>query len=200
MPKLTLDDIADLRAYEREREDFRREVIALKQRRRIGIGPIVTVVFENRDTIRFQVQEMARVEKILSDDGIQTELDTYNPLIPEAGQLAASLFIELTDEYAMREWLPRLVGIESSIELRAGSGDDEVRVRCRVDPDHERQLTRDEVTAAVHYVHFTLTPDQVEAVVAGPVRLAVDHPSYQHQTELSADSQAELVSDLRGGT
>lgn len=200
MPKLTLDDIADLRAYEREREDFRREVIALKRRRRISVGPIVTVLFENRDTIRFQIQEMARVEKILSDDGIQAELDTYNPLIPEAGELAASLFVELTDEYAMREWLPRLVGIESSIELRAGSGDSEVRVRCRVDPDHERQLTRDEVTAAVHYIGFTLSPDQVEAVAKGPVRVAVDHANYQHEIELSAESQAELINDLRGGT
>lgn len=200
MPKLTLDDIADLRAYEREREDFRREVIALKRRRRISVGPIVTVLFENRDTIRFQIQEMARVEKILSDDGIQAELDTYNPLIPEAGELAASLFVELTDEYAMREWLPRLVGIESSIELRAGSGDAEVRVRCRVDPDHERQLTRDEVTAAVHYIGFTLNPDQVEAVATGRVRVAVDHANYQHESELSVESQAELVNDLRGGT
>jgi hypothetical protein len=80
--KLTLDDIADLRAYEREREAFREQVIALKKRRRVGVGPFVTFVFENRETIRFQIQEMARVERILTDEGIQTELDTYNPLIP----------------------------------------------------------------------------------------------------------------------
>jgi hypothetical protein len=200
MPKLTLDDIADLRAYEREREDFRRHVIALKKRRRIGIGPVVTLVFENRDTIRFQIQEMARVEKILSDEGIQAELDIYNPLIPEGGELAASLFIELTNDDEMRHWLPKLVGVETSIEVRAGSGGDEVRIRCQVDPDHERQLTRDEVTAAVHYVHFALTPEQVEAVAAGPVSVAVDHPAYSHQTELSEESRSELTTDLRGGS
>ena len=112
--KLTLDDIADLRAYEREREDFRAEVIALKKRRRVGVGPFMTFVFENRDTIRFQIQEMARVEKLITDEAIETELRTYNPLVPEPGELAATLFIELTSELALRDWLPRLVGIEQS--------------------------------------------------------------------------------------
>lgn len=109
MSNLTLADIADLRAYERERTDFRTAVIALKKKRRIHLGPVVTVLFECRDTIRFQIQEMARAEKIMSDEGIQTELDVYNPMIPEAGSLAATLFIELTSEAEMREWLPALV-------------------------------------------------------------------------------------------
>lgn len=198
MPKLTLDDISDLRAYEREREEFRAHVIALKKRRRVGVGPFVTLVFENRDTMRFQIQEMARVEKILSDEGIQEELDVYNPLIPEPGQLAASLFIELTDEYAMREWLPLLVGIETAIVLRLGEGPDAPEVRCQVDADHASQLTREEVTAAVHYVHFSLTPEQVDAVERGPVRLAVDHRAYAEETRLADETRAELLADLRG--
>ncbi len=198
MSKLTIDDIADQRAYERERDEFRRHVIALKKRRRLSVGPFVTLVFENRDTIRFQIQEMARVERILSDEGIQDELDTYNPLIPEPGRLAATLFIELTDEYSMMEWLPRLVGIEAAVELRLGAGDAPEVVRCEVDPDHQRQLTREEATAAVHYVHFTLTPEQVEAVETGPVRLAVDLPQYSHELELCDETRAELVADLRG--
>ena len=94
--RLTLDDIADLRAYERERAEFSQHVIALKKRRRIHVGPHVTLLFENRDTIRFQIQEMARVEKILSDEGIEAELRAYNPLIPEPGTLSATLFVELT--------------------------------------------------------------------------------------------------------
>ena len=80
--KLTLDDIADLRAYERERDRFRAHIIELKKRRRVPVGPFVTFLFENRETIRFQIQEMARVEKIITDEGIQHELDVYNPLIP----------------------------------------------------------------------------------------------------------------------
>jgi len=195
--KLTLDDIADLRAYEREREEFRAHIIALKKRRRVHVGPIVTLVFENRDTIRFQIQEMARVEKLISDEAIEGELRAYNPLIPEPGSLSATLFIELTSEPALREWLPRLVGIETTIELRVGSGDDEIVVRCTPDPDHEKQLTRAEITAAVHYVRWDLTPQQIEAFVSSPVRLAVHHADYDHETGLDADAHAELVADLR---
>ena len=100
-----------LRAYEREREEFRKPIIALKKRRG-SRRPVTTFVFENRDTIRFQIQEMARVEKLISDEAIEGELRAYNPLIPEPGSLSATLFIELVDEAQLREWLPRLVGIE----------------------------------------------------------------------------------------
>jgi hypothetical protein len=198
MTKLTLDDIADLRAYERERGAFRAEVIARKKRRRIGVGPVVTLLFENRDTIRFQVQEMARAEKILTDEGIQTELDIYNPLIPEPGRLAATLFIELTTDEQMREWLPKLVGIERHVVFRLGDGPDADWVRCTVDADHEKQLTRDEITAAVHYVHLAFTPNQVELFRTRPVALVVDHPEYVHETALTAENVAELITDLTG--
>jgi hypothetical protein len=198
MTKLVLDDIADLRAYERERVEFRQHVIALKKRRRIGVGPHVTLLFENRDTIRFQIQEMARAEKILSDEGIQTELDIYNPLIPEPGTLAATMFIELTSDELLREWLPKLVGIETAVVLRIGTGADAIDVRCRVDPDHEKQLTRDEITASVHYIGFELTADQIDAFRGSPVSLVIDHRAYQHETELTADNVAELTADLLG--
>ncbi len=192
--KLALDDIADLRAYERERAEFMARVIDLKKRRRVHVGPFVTLVFENRDTIRFQIQEMARAEKILTDEGIQTELDVYNPLIPEPGGLAATMFIELTSEDQLREWLPRLVGIENHVLLRLADG---AEVRCEVDPDHESQLTREEVTASVHYVLFHMSPSEVDGFAAGPVSLVVDHPAYGHEVELSAETVAELLSDLR---
>ena len=197
MPKLTLDDIVDLRAYEREREDFRRHVIALKKVRRIHLGPVVTLVFENADTIRFQIQEMARVEKTISDEGIETELRIYNPLVPDPGHLAATLFIELTSEDELREWLPKLVGIETSLELRIGP--DAAVVPCRVDPEHAKQLTREEVTASVHYVHFDLDERAVETFLAGPVDLAVVHPQYEHVVRLGADTVAELGRDLVQG-
>ncbi len=191
--KLTLDDIADLRAYEREREEFRTHIIALKKLRRNGVGPHITLVFENRDTVRFQIQEMARAEKILSDEGIQTELDIYNAIIPEPGSLSATLFIELVSDAELREWLPKLVGIERSIVLRFGG----FEVRCRPEADHEAQLTRDEITASVHYVFFDFSPEQVEAWGTGPVELAVDHPAYQFATTLREESVAELATDLR---
>jgi hypothetical protein len=198
MTKLTIDDISDLRAYERERAEFRTHVIALKKRRRVHVGPVVTLVFENRDTIRFQIQEMARVEKLISDEAIETELAIYNPLIPVPGALAATLFIELTSEAELREWLPKLVGVEAQVELRIGQGDDAVSVPCVVDADHAKQLTRDEITASVHYVHWQLTADEILAFAQGPVQLAVTHPNYGHAVALSDETRAELLTDLRG--
>jgi hypothetical protein len=196
MPKLTLDDISDLRAYERERADFRREVIALKRRRRVSLGDIVTLLFENTATIRFQIQEMARVEKLISDEAIETELRVYNPLVPEPGQLCATLFVELTSKEALMEWLPKLVGIERAVALRLADGE---VVRAVVDEDHDKQLTREEVTASVHYVRWELTPDQVERAAVAPLTLLVDHPDYRHAVELDAAAHAELVGDLRHG-
>jgi hypothetical protein len=196
--KLLLDDIADLRAYEREREAFRRHVIDLKKRRRVHVGTILTLVFENRDTIRFQIQEMARAEKLISDEAIRNELDTYNPLIPEPGQLCATVFIELTSDEQLREWLPKLVGIEQSIVLRVGEGDDTVDLRAVTEQAHAGQLTREETTASVHYVQWELTPDEIDRFEAGPVRLVIDHPRYLEETELPASTAAELLADLRG--
>ncbi|HSP04389.1 MAG TPA: DUF3501 family protein [Acidimicrobiales bacterium] len=195
--KLTLSDIADLREYERERADFRAHVIDLKRRRRVGLGPFVTVLFENRDTIRFQIQEMARVEKLFTDEAIEGELRVYNPLVPEPGELALTLFIELTSELALRDWLPRLVGIERTLELRIGEGDDRLVIPCIPDEEHQEQLTREEITASVHYIHFELDPDQVEAFAAGPVELALTHENYEHATTLGAETTAELLADLR---
>ena len=195
--KLTLDDIADLRAYERERDEFRAHVIALKKRRRVGVGPFMTLVFENRDTIRFQIQEMARVERLATDEAIENELRAYNPLVPEPGQLAATLFIELTSDLALRDWLPRLVGIERCVALRVGAGDDAQLVRAEPEAGHASQLTREEVTASVHYVHFQLTPDQIARVEAGPVSLVIDHENYDHETLLGEETVGELLADLR---
>jgi hypothetical protein len=192
--KLTLDDIADVRAYERERAEFRTHVIELKRRRRVHLGTIVTFLFENRDTMRFQIQEMARVEKLTTDEEIQVELDIYNPMIPEAGQLCATMFIELTTDEQMLEWLPKLAGIERSVLLVLADGD---RIRATVDEGHEQGLTRDTVTAAVHYLRWDLTPEQIDAFAAGEVRLEIDHPDYLESVVLGEVTHGELLGDLR---
>jgi Protein of unknown function (DUF3501) len=196
MSKLTLDDITDLRAYERERDAFRRDVIALKRRRRVPVGEFVTLLFENARTIRFQIQEMARAEKLISDVAVETELRVYNPLIPEPGQLCATLFVELTSKDLLMEWLPRLVGIERSVALRLADGE---LVRAVVDEDHEQQLTREEITASVHYVRFELTPGQVERFARGGVALVVDHPAYPFEAQLDDGTVTELANDLVHG-
>ncbi|MCU1345619.1 MAG: uncharacterized protein JWL70_1885 [Acidimicrobiia bacterium] len=190
---LALDDIADLRAYERNREEFRAEIIELKKRRRVSVGEIVTLLFENRDTIRFQIQEMARAEKLLTDEAIQTELDVYNPLIPEPGTLSATLFIELTTKGDLQHWLPRLVGIERAVYLQLSDGS---RVPASVDPAHAEQLTRQDITAAVHYVRFEFLPEQVAMFANGPVSLGVEHANYAHSVPLGALTVTELCRDL----
>lgn len=190
--KLNLADIADARAYERERESFRARVIDLKSRRRVAVGPYITVVFENRETVRFQIQEMARVERIFTDEAIQTELDIYNSLIPEAGQLTATMFIELTSEPLLREWLPKLVGIERSLQIELA---DALTVRAVVDEQHEAQLTRDDITSTVHYVRFEFSPAQVVAFTCSAT-LVVDHPAYREATPLSDTVRGDLRADL----
>lgn len=189
--KLTTADILDLRAYERVRDEFRREVIALKKRRRITLGAFVTLVFENATTMRFQIQEMARAEKMLRDDQIEHEVATYNALIPDVGQLSATLFIELTDEWQLREWLPRLVGIHEAIAFALADGS---TVRG-YDPEADR-LTRDDVTAAVHFLKFEFTPAQRASFAAGPVALVCDHAAYPFRAELGTELRDELRADL----
>jgi hypothetical protein len=194
---LTLADVLDLRAYERVREDYRARVIARKRNRRVGLGPIMTVVFESVDTVRFQVQEMARVEKIISDEAMQVELDIYNRLLPGVRELSATLFIELTSEGALREWLPRLVGIEHQLGV---SVDGDV-VPSVPEAQHAAALTRDTVTPAVHYLRFGFTEAQVAAFrAAREVALVATHPAYEAQTVLAPQVRLELLGDLAGTT
>lgn len=199
---LTLADVLDLREYERVREAYRGRVMARKRRRRVPLGPIMTLAFECVDTVRFQVQEMARVEKILSDAAIQTELDIYNRLLPDLGELSATLFIELTSDGSMREWLPRLVGIERAlgVEVEVGSGVE--RVSSVPEAEHAAALVRDTVTPAVHYLRFGFSPAQVEAFAdpAGEVALVADHDHYQARSVLPESVREELLGDLRGTT
>ena len=192
MTKLTVSDISDLRAYERERDEFRAHVIAVKRLRRIGVGPLVTVVFENALTMRFQIQEMARAEKMTTDEALQTELDTYNPLIPEVGELSMTLFIELTSEEQLREWLPKLVGIERSVGVVIG---EDPMIPAALDAEHALQLTRDEITASVHYLRVTISAADQQRFSDGPARLVIDHPDYSYAADLSDETRASLVAD-----
>ena len=194
MRKLTVDDIVDMRAYERERDELRRHIIDLKRVRRVAVGPIMTMVFENTVTMRWQVQEMARAERMLRDEQIAHEVETYNQLIPDADELSATLMIELTSERALREWLPRLVGIEQHIAVVLPDG---TRVVGAPSEEDELRLTRDDITAAVHFLKFRFTPSDVEMFASGPVHVVVDHPEYDQDVLLTPEQHAQLLSDLR---
>lgn len=195
---LGVGDILDLRAYERVRDDYRRRIIELKRRRRVALGPIVTVVFECLDTVRFQVQEMVRAEQIVTDEGVQQELDVYNRLLPGDGELSATLFVELTTERDLRHWLPRLVGVERSLAFELGDPVADV-VRSVPEVTHAEALTRETVTPAVHYIRFPF-PLEARARFSGhdPVALAVRHLEYDATTVLDAEVRAELLADFEG--
>jgi hypothetical protein len=192
--KLTVDDIVDHRAYEREREEFRAAIIAMKKRRRIALGPLITIVFENTDTMRFQVQEMARAERMLTDDAIAGEVATYNELIPDPGELSGTLFIELTDDASLREWLPKLRDIEFHVHFDLGPADRAQRVTGI--PRDEERLTRDDITSTVHYLHFPFDAEQRELLGGGPARIVVDHPEYEASVELTDEQRTELAGDF----
>ena len=192
--KLVLTDILEQRGYERIRETRRAEIIELKRRRRIALGTIVTVMFENRDTMQSQIQEMLRVERVVSDEGVLEEIKAYNPMIPEVGQLCATLFIELTNDEQMREWLTKLVGIERAIAIKMANGE---VVKAVVDEGHAEQLTRETVTAAVHYIRFEFTPQQVQEFAKGNVQVISTLSNYLEAVELADFTVAELLTDLQ---
>ena len=192
MQKLTLDDIKDLREYERERDEFRRHIVAMKKRRRVQLGDLLTITFENTDTMWFQIQEMARIERMLTDDQIRGEVDTYNQLIPDANELSGTLFVEIDDKERLYEWLPKLVGIQRAVSIWLQDDSSVASI-----PEDEERLTRDETTTTVHYLKFRFTPEQVDAFASGPVRIVVDHPNYDAVVELTEEQRSELVGDLR---
>jgi hypothetical protein len=189
--KLTVDDIADHRAYEKERDEFRSHIIDMKRRRRVPVGDLVTIVFENTDTMRWQVQEMARAERMLTDDAIADQVTTYNELIPDEGELSGTLFIERTDDAKLREWLPKLVNIQHGVrfDLADGSHVDAV-------PQDEERLSREDVTATVHYLKFPFSPAQRETLTAGPASIVVDHPGYHAVADLTDEQRTELARDF----
>jgi hypothetical protein len=192
MRKLTFDDIKDLREYERERDEFRRHIVEMKKRRRVQLGDLVTITFENTDTMRFQVQEMARIERMLTDEQIRTELDMYNQLIPESNELSGTLFIEIDDKERLYEWLPKLVGVQRAVSIWLHDGSSVPST-----PEDEERLTREETTTTVHYLKFRFAPEQVDAFAAGPARIVVDHPNYNAVVQLTEEQRSELIEDLR---
>ena len=122
MRRVTVAEIPELRAYEAQRDAQRSHIIELKRRRRVPLGPFVTIVFENVETVRWQITEMMRAERLATDAAIAAEVAVYNQLIPNDGELSCTLFLELTDDAAMREWLPKLVGIHNAIAIELSDG------------------------------------------------------------------------------
>lgn len=193
MQKLTRSDLLSLEQYSIERPRLRSEVIAHKQLRNVPVGPNMTWCFEDRTTIRYQVLEMLRAERIFESAGIQDELDAYNPLIPGGSDWKATLLLEFPDAEQRRVALEKLIGVEDRCWVRVSEME---RVFAIADEDLERENA--EKTSAVHFLRFELTPSMVDAMKSGAtLSVGVDHENYRHAVSPLPDAvRGSLARDL----
>ena len=192
MQSMTLDDVIPYAEYERQREAFRSRIIALKQRRRISVGPLVTLVFENRDTLQFQIQEMIRVERIFDPARVQDELDVYNALLPSPDELSATLLIEITDESWMKEWLDAFMGLDRGETVAIAAGGERVYGVFEGGHSHETKIS------AVQFVRFRPS-EPVKTAIADlrrPVTITVDHRGYHAEALVPGTMREEWLADL----
>ena len=193
MNKLEKSDLLSLEEYNSTRDVLRKKVLAIKKNRKIQIGNNVTLLFENTDTIRYQIQEMLRIEKIFEVDGIEEELATYNPLIPDGTNLKATMMIEFPDETIRKERLTQLVAIEKRVWLQVGENE---RTFAEADEDLERST--EEKTSAVHFLRFELTDLMVKDLKSDVTLFAgIEHPNYNIRTqEIPTLTSIALAEDL----
>ena len=193
MEKLTRSDLYSLEQYAEARTEFRAEVISHKSNRRVPLGDIAALYFEDRLTMHYQIQEMLRVERIFEAEGIQEELDAYNPLIPDGTNLKATFMIEVPDEEVRGKVLAQLKGIEDEVWMRIDGFDP---VFAIADEDMER--ANEEKTSAVHFMRFEFTADMIAAARAGAALGAgISHSEYTQQLEpLPGDIRTSLLQDF----
>ena len=192
MNPLTRADLFSLEQYAEKRPSFRAQVIEHKKHRRVDIGPNLSLYFEDRLTIQYQVQEMLRIERIFEADAIQEELDAYNPLIPDGDNLKCTAMLEFEDVELRRERLAQLVGVENLVWLQV-DGFDKVYAIANEDLDR----STDEKTSAVHFMRFELTEGMKSALQGGAaLRFGTDHAGYPYTTEVAAETRAALGADL----
>lgn len=194
MHRISRDSLLSLEEYARQRPAFRSRVIAHKQERTLHLGDHVTLVFEDELTIRYQIQEMLRIERTFEEAGIQDELDVYNPLVPDGSNWKATMMIEFPDEAERRAWLARLISVEDHVWVRAEGFEP---VFAIADEDMERD--NDEKTSAVHFLRFELPVAMIHALKAGAaLAVGVDHPAYTAVVEPVPEAiRQSLCGDLR---
>jgi hypothetical protein len=193
MPQITRDSLIPLEAYARARTEFRARVMAHKKSRTLALGEHVTLIFEDELTIRYQIQEMLRVERIFEEAGIQDELDAYNPLVPDGGNWKATLLIEYPDVAERQRMLARLIGIEDRVWVQVKG---HARVYAIADEDIERENA--DKTSAVHFLRFELARPMAQALKKGAgFAIGIDHPDYAVSVaSVEPGARASLVADL----
>ena len=193
MQKLTRADLYSLEQYATVRPEFRERVIAHKRKRRIALGTNAALYFEDRLTMQYQVQEMLRIERIFEKEGIEDELQAYNPLIPDGSNWKATFMIEFPEAEERKAMLARLVDIENRVFVRVG---DMEKVYAIADEDLDR--ADEDKTSSVHFLRFELTGDMVDALRGGAALAAgIDHPNYQVEISPVDDKvRRSLLDDL----
>ena len=193
MPTITRDSLMSLEAYAKARPEFRRRVLAHKKSRTLHLGEHVTLLFEDELTIRYQIQEMLRIERTFEEEGIRDELDAYNPLVPDGSNLKATMLIEYENVDERKAALSKLTGVERYVYVEVEGFP---RVVAIADEDLPRST--DEKTAAVHFLRFELTRETVAALKRGArLGVGVDHPAYQASIpEIPKETRDSLVADL----
>ena len=192
MSPLTRADLMSLESYAQERAAFRAKVMAHKAKRRVSLGEHANLYFEDRLTIQYQIQEMLRVERIFEADGIQEELDAYNPLIPDGSNLKATFMIEYQDVEQRKAALAQLIGVERQVWIRFGDHD---KAYAIADEDLERDT--EEKTSSVHFMRFEFDADSVAAAQSGAaMEVGCDHPQLNVWTAVPEDTRAALVADF----
>lgn len=193
MQKLTRDDLYSLEKYAEVRNQFRAEVMEHKKNRQVAVGPNATLYFEDRLIMQYQVQEMLRAERIFESAGIQEELDSYNPLIPDGNNWKATFMIEYPDEGERKQALAKLIGIEDRVWVKVEGF---ASVHAIADEDIERETA--EKTSSVHFLRFDLAPEMIAAAKDGAaISIGIDHEHYQHQVDpVPANVRDALTADL----
>ena len=195
--KIELEDVLNFFEYEKVREQMRRRVIDLKRTRRVAVGPCLSFVVENRDTLLFQIQEMCRVERITDEARIQDEIDVYGALLPRPGKLSATLMIEIADQEQIKPVIDRFMGIDTGecVWIQVGK-DFDFAVAGEFEAGHSDEEKGK--LAAVHFVRFSFPAAAVHAFADSPAFLVVDHPAARARAELSAETKVALSQDLLG--
>jgi hypothetical protein len=191
MKKIRPEDIQDLVAYEKVRSEFRKGIMALKKTRRFAVGDKITFVFENRDTVLFQIQEMVRVERLVREEAILHEVETYNILIPDPGQISATMLIEIQDLTSIKAVLDGLVGITRDRVSLSFAGE-------KIHPSFDEGQSEEGRISAVQYVRFSFTDAQL-SLFRNPeiaASLRIDHPNYAHEALIGPELRAQLIADL----
>jgi hypothetical protein len=186
-----LEDVQNLYEYEKVRGSLRAEVIALKARRRVAVGDRLSVLFENRQTVLFQIQEMIRAERIVVQDRIQEEIDVYNTMVPGPGELSATMMIEILDRSRIQPELDRFLGIDTGDRLWL-----EVAGAWRIPAVFEPGHSREDRISAVHFLRFPVPTAARPHLTAGPAALVVVHPGYRARADLLPETRLELARDL----